>query len=221
MVQGVVRCVDKESVNIPLDFYPLCEAPCHCLRHALTAPLLLSRSYGQGDYHRCRARDIDKDLLAVRHVQDCHKCKILLDLGWTRHTDLDVQTHLFLHHVLRYHLGRAQVKEAVIFASHYDGLVYFSHALEILLHTVVEAEADMETPLAEPSNSSAESLASAGTLPHVIEFLDHFDASLDVVVGCARKTEMARWKRLFDIVGSPQALFEVSSCVPVDALAYK
>lgn len=118
-----------------------------------------------------------------------------------------MQTHLFLHHVLRYHLGRSQVKEAVIFASHYQNLVYFSHALEILLHTVVEAEADMEASAGDASDASDQA---AGTLPHVIEFLDHFDASLDVVVGCARKTEMARWKRLFDIVGSPQTLFEAS-----------
>ena len=46
-------------------------------------------------------------------------------------------------------------------------------------------------------------------LPAVIEFLDHFDVALDVVVGCARKTEMTRWRRLFDIVGDPKALFEV------------
>lgn len=47
-------------------------------------------------------------------------------------------------------------------------------------------------------------------LPLAIEFLDHFDTALDVVVGCARKTEMTRWRRLFDIVGNPKSLFEVS-----------
>lgn len=48
-----------------------------------------------------------------------------------------------------------------------------------------------------------------GILATTIEFLDHFDASLDIVVGCARKIEMTRWPRLFDVVGSPQSLFEV------------
>ena len=31
---------------------------------------------------------------------------------------------------------------------------------------------------------------------------------LDVVVGCTRKTEVKYWKKLFDIIGSPQLLFE-------------
>ena len=84
-------------------------------------------------------------------------------------------------------------------------MVFFAHALEILLHTVVEFEATGEdaTTNAEDSN-----------LPSVIEFLDHFDVALDVVVGCARKTEMTRWRRLFDIVGDPKALFEVRCSLP-------
>lgn len=65
----------------------------------------------------------------------------------------------------------------------------------------MEAEADLENTETNPTS---------GVLPAVIEFLDHFDAALDVVVGCARKTEMTRWRRLFDIVGNPKALFEVS-----------
>lgn len=47
-------------------------------------------------------------------------------------------------------------------------------------------------------------------LPLTIEFIDHFESCLEVVVGCARKTEMSRWRRLFDIVGNPKDLFEVS-----------
>ena len=70
-----------------------------------------------------------------------------------------------------------------------------------MLHTVVEAEAAVS-----PSPESDEAV-----LPSVIDFLDHFDASLDVVVGCARKTEVDRWPHLFDIVGNPKALFEVGS----------
>lgn len=86
------------------------------------------------------------------------------------------------------------------FASHYQHLVFFAHALEILLHTVVESEATGEDSTTNMEDSN---------LPSVIEFLDHFDVALDVVVGCARKTEMTRWRRLFDIVGDPKALFEV------------
>ena len=111
-----------------------------------------------------------------------------------------VQSHLFLHHVLLHYLEAGRTEDAVIFASYYQELTFFAHALEILLHTIVEAEADSENTEANPMG---------GVLPTVVEFLDHFDAALDVVVGCARKTEVTRWRRLFDIVGNPKALFEV------------
>ena len=99
-----------------------------------------------------------------------------------------------------HHLEAGRTEEAVTFASHYKELTFFAHALEILLHTIVEAEADLGSVQANPTS---------GVLPTVVEFLDHFDAALDVVVGCARKTEVTRWRRLFDIVGNPKALFEV------------
>lgn len=111
------------------------------------------------------------------------------------------QSHLFLHHILHAQLHSGEVEQAVSFAKHYEDLVFFAHALEILLHTVVESEADLE--------ASSQTLAISGILARVVEFLDHFDVALDVVVGCARKTEMARWKFLFDIVGNPKTLFEV------------
>ena len=57
--------------------------------------------------------------------------------------------------------------------------------------------------------SEADASINHEVLPNVIEFLDHFDVCLDVIVGCARKTEMTRWKRLFDVVGNPEPLFEV------------
>jgi RAB6A-GEF complex partner protein 1 len=110
-----------------------------------------------------------------------------------------------LHHILRYHLEGHRVSEAVSFASHYQSLVFFAHALEILLHTVVESESTLES-----GKDSGEAVSDT-VLPAVVEFLDHFDASLDVVVGCARKTEVTRWRRLFSIVGNPKTLFEVRS----------
>lgn len=97
--------------------------------------------------------------------------------------------------------------EAVAFATHYQHLVFFAHALEILLHTIIESESFQEV---EVENSSDNLPEAETSLPTVVEFLDHFDASLDVVVGCARKTEMTRWPRLFNIVGNPKTLFEVS-----------
>ncbi len=86
------------------------------------------------------------------------------------------------------------------FASQYQNLVFFSHALEILLHTVIESET---------TNSSMNGEENDKILQTTIEFLDHFDVCLDVVVGCARKTEMTRWRRLFNAVGNPKQLFEV------------
>lgn len=110
-----------------------------------------------------------------------------------------------MQHILLYHLENNQIKEAVAFASHYKNLVFFSHALEMLLHTVVESD------VATISNGDSETAESPNeVLPAVIEFLDHFDASLDVVVGCARKTELTRWRHLFNVVGNPKGLFEVS-----------
>ena len=109
------------------------------------------------------------------------------------------QSHLFLHHILLHYLEAGRTEDAITFASYYQELTFFAHALEILLHTIVEAEADTEKIEKDPMS---------GVLPTVVEFLDHFDAALDVVVGCARKTEVTRWRRLFDIVGNPKALFE-------------
>ena len=91
------------------------------------------------------------------------------------------------------------------FASHYKTLVFFAHALEILLHTVLESDLS----LTDEEDGSLQNHPNA-VLPTVVDFLDHFDASLDVVVGCARKTELTRWRYLFNVVGNPKVLFEVS-----------
>ena len=112
-----------------------------------------------------------------------------------------LQSHLFLHHVLLYHLENGQVREAVLFASNYQHLVYFAHALEMTLHNVVEEDA-----VAQDGDDTTKR---EHLLSDTIEFLDHFDICLDVVVGCARKIEVTRWPRLFDVVGNPKNLFEV------------
>ncbi|CAG8513882.1 710_t:CDS:10 [Ambispora leptoticha] len=110
---------------------------------------------------------------------------------------LATNTHLFLQYIIRYMLTRELEDEAVAFATSYQKLVYFGHALEVLLHQVLEDEAE---------NSIGK--AKGAVLPRVIRFLNHFPHALDVIVGCARKTEVALWDYLFSIVGSPKDLFE-------------
>ncbi|KAL7408850.1 RIC1-domain-containing protein [Mrakia frigida] len=227
-----------ESVSIPLDFYPL--------------SVLMDKGIIIG---------IETEL-SIRQSLSFSTYKI------------QTTTHLFLPHLLKYHLSRGQIKAAVRFAAHFQNLSYFAHALEILLHGVLEQEAD-EGPGASPrvvessewndaklstlspiansfpdtpeqegvekereagggggSGSGEKALRvpvgggagevwrqvrridsggvdeMQGVLPLVVEFLDHFPQALDVVVGCARKTEVARWGFLFDVVGPPRDLFE-------------
>ncbi|BGP45572.1 WD40 repeat protein [Rhodotorula kratochvilovae] len=148
----------RESVAIPLEFYPLA--------------VLMDKGIIVG---------VDQET-SLRRSLDFAIFRII------------TTTHLFLHHILRFHLDRAQPREAVLFASHYAPLVYFPHALEILLHDVLEDAADGG--------------ASTDVLERVVEFLDHFDECLQVVVNCARKTEVTRWELLFSVVGKPRELFE-------------
>ncbi|CAG8465384.1 5719_t:CDS:10 [Paraglomus occultum] len=106
-------------------------------------------------------------------------------------------THLFLQYIIRYMLTRGLDEEAVAFARSYEQLVYFGHALEVLLHHVLEDEAELSVGTGH-----------GAVLPRVVKFLSHFPQALDAIVGCARKTEVALWDYLFSIVGSPKDLFE-------------
>ncbi|CAI2176090.1 16264_t:CDS:10 [Funneliformis geosporum] len=113
---------------------------------------------------------------------------------------LMTNTHLFLQHILRYMLTKELEEESVAFATSYQKLVYFGHAVEMLLHLVLEDEAEHAIGTAQ------------GMIQFVpvttLKFLNNFPHSLDAIVGCARKTEVALWSYLFSIVGSPKDLFE-------------
>lgn len=141
---------------------------------------------------------------------------------------LRLHTTLFLDHVLRAILERRHLLDAIEIASLYVPLEYFSHALEVLVHAVLEDEADAAPQqgnhpgdLTSPGNGITDSVAAgtassaatyAGTrapiLPTVLAFLDHFDEALQVVVRAARKTEMSRWRYLFDAAGRPSTLMQ-------------
>jgi hypothetical protein len=166
---------------------------------------------------------------------------------------IQTSTHLFLPQFMRYHLESpsSSLHHALAFAENYKSIVYFSHALEVLLHSVLEdadaegsatsADADAAANTSNPSSISNPTLHSSehvtlnspiaaasltdtpprsterfenprhDSLSKTVEFLDHFPESLDVVVGCARKTEMERWGVLFAAVGQPRELYE--ACV--------
>ncbi|KAK9464581.1 RIC1-domain-containing protein [Lipomyces arxii] len=107
------------------------------------------------------------------------------------------RTQLFIHQLLKYYLVSSREAEAFQLAKSFKHLTYFGHALEMMLHDALDEEAD----------NMLHSQQSA--LSNVVKFLKMFPEMLDVIVGCTRKTEMASWHVLFEIVGSPKELFEM------------
>lgn len=89
---------------------------------------------------------------------------------------------------------------ALNLAQQFEHLEYFAHALEVLLHQVLDEEVDMSP---SPSPESA-------ILPRVLSLLSSFKEYLDIVVQCTRKTEVRSWRTLFAYLPPPQELFEES-----------
>lgn len=108
------------------------------------------------------------------------------------------RTHLFLPALLRHHLACYNHPAALHLSTHYQPLTYFPHALEILLHEVLDEEVD-----SQPSPEQA-------LLPSVLSFLSSFPQYLDIVVQCTRKTELRSWRTLFSNLPPPEELFEES-----------
>ena len=166
-----------EPTSIPVDFYPTSIA----IEKAVvvgTESELLQRRDLQFAYWRYVMR------VSTRHKPPVH-AKIL-------------KTQLFLPSILRHYLAASDTTSALNLCHHYKDLSYFSHALELLLHTVLDEEIDTQ-----PSDDDA-------LLPTVLSFLSSFPDFLDIVVQCTRKTEVRSWQTLFKTLPSPEELFEES-----------
>lgn len=202
----------EESLSMPLDFYPLCVV-------------------------------LEKGIIVG--IEPEVSLRKSLDFAIFRSA---TTTHLFLDRLLRHYLEAGRMKEAVLCANSYkvrvrdrdaseraladpprsrQELVYFPHALEVLLHAVLEDEADALSEQGVTPSASANSLPASASnesivehlgdsdneefdthdtaaaprrdalLPRIIDFLDHFPSSLSILVSCARKTEVRRWSYLF------------------------
>lgn len=119
-----------------------------------------------------------------------------INFSFLRHAP---RTQLFLPQLLRYHLGEFNSPAALHLSSSYQQLPYFPHALEVLLHDVLDDEVD--NPPHPPETA---------LLPNVLSFLSSFKSYLDVVVNCTRKTELRSWKTLFSYLPPVLSLFEQS-----------
>lgn len=104
---------------------------------------------------------------------------------------------MFVHDIIREYLSRNQPDLALSFSKTYENLAYFGHSLEILLHNALEALSDSDLP---EENESA--------LRNILMFVRKFPKSLEIIVNCARKSEMALWKKFFSFAGDPKVLYK-------------
>ncbi len=114
-----------------------------------------------------------------------------------------IRTHLFIPYLLQHHISAERNAPAAIsLARKYEHLSYFAHALEVLLHNVLDEEADSYSESANKSKSN---------LPAVLSLLYGSlseSSYLSTIVQCIRKTEFTSWPVLLAHLPPPAVLFE-------------
>ncbi|RMD40387.1 hypothetical protein DV735_g4761, partial [Chaetothyriales sp. CBS 134920] len=121
-----------------------------------------------------------------------------------------IRTQLFLPYVLQHQLVASNGSSAAAFglAHQYQHLSYFPHALEILLHQVLDSEHERERSSKEGEIGEA---GEGESLPAVLSFLQMalpLTSYLWTIVSCVRKTELSYWPTLFRHLEPPLGLFE-------------
>ena len=126
-----------------------------------------------------------------------------------------IRTQLFLPYVLNHQLLTADDTSAAFsVANQYQHLSYFPHALEILLHHILDAEHDRKAKIKSKSKTNIKEktpLEPPEPLPAVLSFLQMVlspTTYLSTIVSCVRKTELSFWQTLFDHLDPPLTLFE-------------
>jgi RAB6A-GEF complex partner protein 1 len=112
---------------------------------------------------------------------------------------IQTRTHPFLHCILSSLLEKERDCEAFDVAMRYSSIPHFAHSLELLLHDTLEDE--------EFGRTSRRGVSSTSALRQTLAFLRRFVQFPEVVVRCARKTDVRLWPKLFSFAGQPRDLF--------------
>ena len=110
---------------------------------------------------------------------------------------VQIKTDLFIHQIIHNLLLNGLNDDAFEFASCYQDLEYFDHALEILLHTLLE------------ESEGKKGFHRGDLLVTAINLVQKFPMALQVIVNCARKSEMSLWSRFFSATEDPKTFYYV------------